>query len=603
MTFPSFRNIVVTFAFAALFSHAQQAFTINTVVGIGTAGFTGDAAAANLAQVNFPTAITRSAAGTLYIADTFNIRIRTVQTDGIIRTVAGTGTRGFSADGTSATTALISPPYGVAVDAAGNIYFSDSLNNMIRKVSTTGTVSRIAGTGVQGYGGDGGNAVDALLNLPTGLTVDSAGNVYVADTQNHRIRKITTDGKIATVFGTGQPNFDGDGKPGDQAPVYYPESVALDSAGNLYVADTFNHRIRKLTAGIASTVAGNGIATFKGDNGQAVSASLNYPRGVFVDASGNILIADSLNNRIRMVSENKVIRTVAGAGYFGDAGDGGPATGALFRFPRAVISDGSGGYLVLDTDNHRVRQLTPIPQAPAINQSGVVSSSAFGGFSSAARGSWMEIYGSNLAQGKREWASSDFVEGKAPTSLAGTSVTIGGLPAFVSYVSPGQVNVQVPDTLTAGVHEVVVKSPIGASTAYKVTVNDVEPGLFAPSSLQAGGKQYAGVILADGSVASPASASIRSGDTVTLYGIGFGSVAPNLAAGEIVRNANSVVMPLQIYFGDAAATVTYAGLAPGTLGLYQINVVVPQVTGNAIPLTFKLNGASGAQALYTSVSK
>ncbi|MEO5925488.1 MAG: IPT/TIG domain-containing protein [Bryobacteraceae bacterium] len=603
MTFPSFRNFVVTFASAAVLCQAQQAFTINTVVGIGTAGFSGDAAAANLAQVNFPTAITRSASGTLYIADTFNIRIRTVQTDGIIRTVAGTGTRGFSADGTAAATALISSPYGVAVDAAGNIYFSDSLNMMIRKVSTTGTVTRIAGTGVQGFGGDGGNAVDALLNLPTGLAVDSAGNIYVADTQNHRIRKITTDGKISTVFGTGQPSYDGDGKPGDQAPIYYPESVALDSAGNLYVADTFNHRIRKLTAGIASTVAGNGTAAFKGDGGQAASASLNYPRGVFVDASGNVLIADSLNNRIRMVTENKVIRTIAGAGFFGDAGDGGLASLALLRYPRAVISDGSGGYLVLDTDNQRIRQLTPIPQSPAINQNGVVSSSAFGGFSSAARGSWMEIYGSNLAQGKREWASSDFVEGKAPTSLAGTSVTIGGQPAFVSYVSPGQVNVQVPDTLTAGVHEVVVKSAIGASTAYKVTVNDVEPGLFAPSSLQAGGKQYAGVILADGSVASPSGASIRAGDTVTLYGIGFGSVAPNLAAGEIVRNANSVVMPLQIYFGDTAATVTYAGLAPGTLGLYQINVVVPQVSGNAIPLTFKLNGASGTQALYTSVSK
>jgi len=603
----SLRILAVTFASLATLCHAQtpSAFTITTVIGNGTGGFAGDGGAANAAQVNFPMAIARSAAGTLYIADTFNVRIRSVQPDGVIRTIAGTGTLGFSGDGAAAASALISSPYGVAVDGAGNLYFSDSRNNMVRKVGTNGTITRIAGTGVQGYGGDGFNAVDALLNLPTGLTVDPAGNVYVADTQNHRIRRISTDGKIATVMGTGQPNFSGDGGPGDRSTVFFPESVALDSAGNLYVADTFNHRIRKLSPdGVVTTVVGNGVPTFRGDGGAAAAASLNYPRGVSVDASGNILIADSMNNRIRMVTEDKVIRTVAGTGRFGDSGDDGPASGATFRYPRAVISNGSGGYLVLDTDNHRIRQLTPVPQAPSINSEGVVSSSAFGGFRKAARGSWLEIYGSNLAQGTRQWDSSDFVEGKAPTSLAGTSVTIGGRAAYVSYVSPSQVNVQVPDALVAGDHEVVVRSPLGSSTAYKVTVADVQPGLFAPSSLLSDGKQYAGVILADGSLASVSAPKVRPGDTVTLYGIGFGSVAPNLAAGEIVRNANSVVLPLQVYFGETPATVTYAGLAPGTLGLYQINIVVPQVAaGNEIPLRFELNGESGSQTLFTAVGK
>jgi hypothetical protein len=254
--------------------------------------------------------------------------------------------------------------------------------------------------------------------------------------------------------------------------------------------------------GIASTVAGNGIATFRGDNGQALTASLNYPRGVFVDATGGVLIADSINNRIRMVTDG-VIRTIAGTGLFGDAGDGGPATQALFRYPRAVISDGSGGYLVLDTDNHRIRQLTRVAQEPSVNSGGVVSSTAFGGFRSAARGSWLEIYGSNLAQETREWASYDFADGKAPTSLAGTSVSIGGRPAYVAYVSPTQVNVQVPDSLVAGQHDLVVQSGLGSSAVYKVAVEDVLPGLFAPASLRAGNRQYAGVILADGSLAGP----------------------------------------------------------------------------------------------------
>ncbi len=606
MKSPSFRLLFSLVSVTAVsLAQTPPSYTISTVIGDGTAGFSGDSAAASAAQVNFPMSIARSSSGTLYIADTFNIRIRTVQTDGVIRTVVGTGTRGFSGDGAAATAALISSPYGVAVDSAGNIYFSDTQNNIVRKVSASGTISRIAGTGLQGYGGDGGDALNAFLALPTGIAVDSAGNVFVADTQNNRIRRIGTDGKIATVLGTGRPNFSGDGGPGDQASLFYPEAVALDSSDNLYVADTLNHRIRMLSnQGIASTVAGDGSPLFRGDGGQALSASLNYPRGVFVDASGNILIADSMNNRIRMVTENKVIHTIAGSGLFGDAGDGGPATLALFRYPRAVISDGAGGYLMLDTDNQRIRQLTPVPQSPAINNGGVVSSTAFGGGPIAARGSWLEIYGSNLAQGTREWASSDFIEGKAPTSLAGTSVTIGGRDAYVAYVSPGQVNVQVPDSLVAGQHDLVVMNPQGSSTTYKVTVNDVQPGIFAPSSLMADGKQYAGVILADGSIASISSPEIRPGDTVTLYGIGFGSVAPNLAAGEIVRHSNAVVTPLQVYFGDAQATVTYAGLAPGTLGLYQINVVVPAVpAGNAIPLRFMLNGASVSQSLYTAVGK
>jgi uncharacterized protein (TIGR03437 family) len=150
----------------------------------------------------------------------------------------------------------------------------------------------------------------------------------------------------------------------------------------------------------------------------------------------------------------------------------------------------------------------------------------------------------------------------------------------------------------------VVKSPLGSGTSYQLAVDDLQPGLFAPPSLLSGGKQYAGVILADGSLATVSAPKVRPGDTVTLYGIGFGSVAPNLAAGEIVRNANAVVLPLQVYFGDTAATVTYAGLAPGTLGLYQINVVVPAVAASdTIPLRFKLNGTAGAQTLFTSVGK
>ncbi|MEO8100167.1 MAG: IPT/TIG domain-containing protein [Acidobacteriota bacterium] len=604
MKSPRFPTLLVCmFASLAGLCQAQAPiYTITNVIGTGTAGFAGDSAAAKDAQLNFPMAAARSSAGTLYIADTFNQRIRTVQSDGIIRTIAGTGTRGFSGEGAAATGALLNSPYGIALDPAGNIYIADSINHQIRKITTAGVISHIAGTGVQGVGGDGGKALDALLAFPAGIVVDPAGNILFADTFNHRIRRITTDGNIATFAGTGQPNFMGDGGKATDAALYYPQSIALDSAGNLYIADTYNHRIRKVSpAGIMTTVAGSIGAGYRGDNGPATSASLNYPRGVAVDASGNIFIADSMNSRIRMVTEDGVIRTIAGNGQFGDSGDGGIGSDATLQFPRALVPDGSGGLYVLDTDNSRIKLLRPIPQSPVIGSGGVISSSAFGAFRSAARGSWLEIYGSNLAQGTSEWSASDFVDGIAPTTLGGASVTIGGRSAYVSYVSSGQINIQVPDALPAGSYEIVVKNGLGVSAPYRIAVEETLPGILAPPSLAKDGKQYAAVILGDGSIAV-ADTPLRSGDTVTLYGIGFGPVAPHLSAGEIVRAHNAVVLPLQVFFGDTQATVTYAGLAPGTLGLYQINVVVPAVLpGSAIPLSFKLNGESGQQSLFTAV--
>lgn len=578
------------------------AYTIAPVIGTGEAGYEGDNAAAASAKLNFPMAITRSATGTLYIADAMNHRIRTVQPDGIIRSVVGTGTSGFSADSVPAASSAISSAYGVAVDSAGNLYFTDTRNNIVRKVTTAGTMTRIAGTGLPGYRGDGEAATDAWIRTPTGIAVDSAGNVYFSDTANNRVRRIGTDGKIGTFAGTGQPSFAGDGDSAVDAALWGPTALALDSAGNLYIADSFNHAIRKVdTFGVITTVAGDGLPGFTGDGGPARSARLNTPRGVGVDASGNVWIADTFNNRIRLVSENGVIRTVAGSGLFGSFAGNIDATSAQLRYPRAALPGPNGTVYVLDSDNHRVLQLTPVPQAPVINSDGVLSLSAFGGFRAAARGSWLEIYGSHLAQGTREWTAADFEDGKAPTSLSGTSVTIGGRPAFVSYVSPGQVNVQVPDALPAGTHDLVVHTPLGASAPRPVTVFDTLPGIFAPVDWQKQGKQYAGALQADGSLAGNAEAPLRPGDTVTLYGIGFGPVAPNLAAGELVRGANSVILPLEVYFGDAPASVAYAGLAPGTLGLYQLNIVVPTVPEGDAPLRFRLNGQDGSQQLFVAV--
>lgn len=578
-------------------------YTVTTVAGNGTAGYAGDNGAATSSILNFPLAMARSNSGTLYISDNFNLRIRSVQSDGIIRTVVGTGTRGFTGDGGAATSALINSPYGIAVDGAGNLYFTDSLNHTVRKVSASGTITLIAGTGRQGFAGDGEDALVSNLNLPTGIAVDSAGNVLFSDSQNNRIRKIGTDGKISTFAGSGNAASTGDGGPVNNASFYNPQGLAFDSAGNLYIADMVNHRIRKVdTSGTVTTIAGSGVQGFAGDNGAATSAQLSYPRGVYVDASGTVFIADTNNNRIRAVTEDGVIHTVAGNGVNGDGPDNVPAETSALRYPRAIVSNGAGGFYILDSDNHRVRLLTPNVAAPLIRSNGIISSSEYGGFPTVGRGSWIEVHGAGLAQGTRSWDPSDFVNGVAPTSLSGTSVTIGGRPTFVSYISPQQVNVQVPDDVLAGTYPVVVNSPLGASSPYLLTIVESQPGLYAPPSMNTNGIQYAGVMMQDGKVVSTDHLP-KPGETVTLFGIGFGNVAPYEGTGQVVRRTNSVVTPVQAYYGDKPATITYAGMAAGQVGIYQFNIVVPTIPGgDQIPLRFEVNGRPVAQSLYTGVA-
>jgi uncharacterized protein (TIGR03437 family) len=247
---------------------------------------------------------------------------------------------------------------------------------------------------------------------------------------------------------------------------------------------------------------------------------------------------------------------------------------------------------------------------PSIQVGGVVSASAFGQFKSIAPGSWIEIYGANLASDTRIWGAADFNGSTAPTSLDGTSVTIGGQQAFVDYISPTQVNVQVASSTPTGTQSVIVTSPGGVSTPYPVTVSTTQPGLLAPTSFSVAGTQYAAALFSDGATyalppgAIPGLASRRAqpGDTLTLYGIGFGSVSPNIPAGQVARESNTLGQAFQVMIGGTSATVQYEGLAPGAVGLYQFNVVVPNLPGSdATPLTFTLGGVAGTQTLYLAV--
>jgi uncharacterized protein (TIGR03437 family) len=588
--------------------YIMQTFAGSQSLGPGESG---DAGPATQAQLNGPfTAVW--AGGSVYIADQVNQVIRKVTPDGNINVFAGIGTAGFAGDGNTALNAYFNLPLGVAVDSSGNVYIADTDNNAIRKVDTTGHVSSLAGnTGSAGYGGDGGQAISGYLNQPNALVLDSAGNIYIADTGNNRIRKISTSGIITSVAGNNYPSYAGDGGPAVVAELNNPEGVAVDKSGNIYIADTSNNVIRKVSNGIITTFAGTGVAGFSGDGAAAKQAKLYHPEGVTVDANGNVYIADSFNNRIRRVGTNGVITTIAGTGVAGYGGDGLLATDSLMRFPSGVSVDPQGNIYVADPQNQIVRIMTPIQGGPpAISANGVVTASAFGAFSSAAPGSWIEIYGSNLAANTRSWLTTDFTNILAPTVLDGSSVTIGGQSAFVSYISGNQLNVQVPNVGT-GPQPLIVNTPAGASPPYNLTISATEPGLLAPASFTIGGKHYVVALYADGvTYAGPPGAfagitSVRAkpGDSLTLYGVGFGAVNdPAAAPGKIELTENTVTAPLQILIGQAQAQVTFSGLAPLAVGLYQFNLVVPNVAANdAVPVSFTLGGTPGAQTLYTAI--
>ena len=413
-------------------AQGQTVYVTSTVAGTGSLGFSGDSGAAKLAQLNSPVGLALDGAGTLYIADELNYRIRQVAaTSQNIVTVAGNGTAGYSGDNNTATSAELNNPLGVAVDAAGNFYIADSVNNVIRKVTPGDKISTVAGNNSFGAGffGDNGAPLNAELNAPGAVALDAAGNLYIADTGNNRVRKVNfATNIITTVAGSGGTTFSGDGLPAIDAALNAPRGLAFDAAGNLYIADSGNHAIRMVSAATQrmSTVAGTGALGFSGDNGPANKAQLNYPLGVAVDSAGNLYIADSQNFRIRKVS-NGVITTIAGIGQPGYGGDGLYSTFSLFTFPSSVLVDPSGKVYVGDSVNNVVRLLTPFAAEaapPVINACCVVSASSFGQLGSIAPGVWIEIYGANLAAGSRSWNSRDFHGSTATKNMDGTSVTI-----------------------------------------------------------------------------------------------------------------------------------------------------------------------------------
>jgi sugar lactone lactonase YvrE len=357
--YPDIRKVSLIVMAAFLYCQSIPAQTISTLAGNGTSGYMGDGGAATAAELSFPYAVAVDAAGNVYVADQVNHCIRKINTSGIISTVAGTGVQGNSGDGGLATSANLYLPTGVAVDGAGNIYIADYFVNRIRKVNTSGIISTIAGSGAQGFSGDGGPATSAKFYWPGAVAVDGAGNLYISDQRNNRIRKVNTAGIITTIAGNGIQGYTGDGGVATTAAINSPQGLGVDAAGNVYFSDGGNNHIRKIsTAGIITNFAGNGINGFSGDGGQAGSAAIFGPDGIMVDANGAVYFADSNNNRIRVVNAYGFIYSIAGDGTGGFAGDGGPATAAELYSPEAVAVDANGNIFIADRANMRIRKVT-----------------------------------------------------------------------------------------------------------------------------------------------------------------------------------------------------------------------------------------------------
>lgn len=337
---------------------------IDTLAGTGQQAFGGDGGSALLASFRFPRSVAADGSGNVYIADSRDHRIRKIDAEGMITTLAGNGDWGDSGDGGPATEARLAFPVAVAVDATGSVFVADSENHRIRKVDTEGMITTYAGNGQRGYGGDGGSATEALLAYPSGVAVDAAGNVYVADSWNHRVRRIDVSGTITTYAGNGILGYRGDGTAAARSWLAYPSGVAADSAGNIYVADNWNHRIRRIDSSrIITTLAGRGDDGDRGDGGPAIEASLAYPLAVGTDRAGNVYTIsysfETANHRVRKIDGSGMISAFAGWGEEGYEGDRGLASEARLAYPTGVAAGANGNVYIADARNALVRVVRP----------------------------------------------------------------------------------------------------------------------------------------------------------------------------------------------------------------------------------------------------
>lgn len=570
----------VCLGLVCLSAASGQQYTIQTLAGTGAAAFAGDNGAPSAAQLSSPSGVALDSSGNIYIADSGNHCIRKISGN-IITTIAGTGgTAGSTGDGAAATSAYLNSPAGVAFDSKGNLYIADTVNNVIRKISGT-TISTYAGIQGQGggYGGDNGLATAANLNRPTAMAFDSADNLYIADTDSNFIRRVDAKTLIITTY----VGISG-GSSGTAGKLSSPNGLLVDATGALYIADSANNRLAKFVAPAAfSNFAGNLTSGFKGDGGQAISAQLAKPTGITMDAAGSIYFADTNNGRIRKITSDGIINTIAGKTGAAYSGDGGSATQAALNFPRGVAVSSNGTVYIADTGNHAIRVLSPT--FPGIAGVGNAASGA----ARISPGALASIYGTGF--GATTFQADDGLPW--PTITTGlVGVKVNGVAVPLYYVSPGQINFQVPwATPTSGTVNVAVVVNGGSSNIAAVPVATAAPGLFN-SSGAAIVQNTPSYSLNDASNPAPA------GSTIIAYLTGSGPVSPAAKDGTPAPASplSWATAAFSAKIGTADAVVSFAGLTPGFIGLVQMNIVVPTLAPGVYPLTVTIDGQTSNSA-------
>src|SRR5881296_154334 len=555
-----------------------QINVISTAAGNGTGGYSGDGGGATAAQLSAPFGTAVDSAGNFYIAEWLNHRVRKVDTSGSITTVAGIGVGGYGGDGGPATEAALNSPEGVAVDAAGNIYIADSFNNRIRKVDTSGVITTIAGNGSPQYTGEG-VATQVSLNDPSGVAADKSGNLYIADNSSHRIRKLNLSrGIISTIAGTGIGGFSGDGGPASAAQVFNPTHLATDQAGNLYIADYNNHRIRKISAGtgIITTVAGSATrddhSGYSGDGGPATSAQFNNPARVAIDAAGNLYIADAQNKRVRKVDMSGMVSTIAGGGT---NGDGCNSETAALKFPIdvALTPDGTHIYIADYSDN-RIRLITTgenisLPKLTSISPtSGAVGRS----YQVTLTGNGFVVSGGGAS----------CASGVTTVDITGSGVTISDVSMASGTIT---MKFAVEENAPTGPRDVTVTNSRGKSNALQFSVGIAIPTLtsISPSSFEKG-----------------------TTVTVTFTGTNFVSDATNVKVTDGGVTASDVKV-----LSDTSLTATFTIPANAVSGKYFTAVSVPRAgdsnslpfqVATRVPTLTSISPAGGLRGSSTTVT-
>jgi len=617
--------------------------SIVTIAGNGVHGFD-TADRATEAALDWPASVAFDSSGNLYIADQHNNRIRRVSPDGLITTFAGNGGRSFSGNGGRALAASFDYPAGLAFDAQGNLYVSDQQNNQVRRVTPAGIITAYAGGGPEahGFSGDDGPGRAAALDFPAGLAFDASGTLYIADQHNNRIRRVAPDGIITTFAGDGEPRHAGDGGPARLASLHYPSDAAFDAAGNLYIADQRNHRIRRVDRnGIITTVAGSGAEGFAGDGGPPLRAALNRPGGVAFDRDGNLYIADQYNDRIRKVVFNPPALAVSAAAlsFAATAGGANPAAQTLL-----LANSGAGALRYTASDDQAWLTVTPAsgsvtagapaaltvsvsianlaageysgaitigsgeainsPQtvrvtlvvrplaapAPTFAAEGVVHAASFNR-GPVAPGQIVSIFGSSLGPAGEAGPALDPATGRLQTARAGVTVLFNDIAGPILYAQERQINVQVPYELAGQASARVVARYLDLSSApVAIPVTASAPGIFAVAP----GRGQAALLNEDFSVNSAANPAAR-GSIVQIFLTGQGATLPAAITGELPRPPLPVpVLQVTVTIGGQNADMRFAGLAPGLAGLLQVNAVVPAdiTPADNVPLQVTIGSAA-----------